>query len=329
MMKLVCLVCKNTCSKIYQNLFDNRYGAFGRYSVYRCNNCGFGRTEPAMSYKEIGKFYAKYYPLNLVTPRQVEQGVNVKPRWWVWVTGSGNIAHWLIKPKSTVLDVGSASGVSLLEIRKLGGVAFGVEPDPNAQKIAKKLKLQVFKGFITDNLFPNKRFDYITASQVIEHEPDPVGFLEAVSYHLNQKGKVILSFPNGDSLYRKIFGKLWINWHVPYHINHFTRKSFIYLSEQTGFRIVKIATVTPNLWTLLQFRMLFSGMKEGEKSSIWLTSQYADTNKQNSLLLKFGVTLLKLLVIIVIIPITVINRIVDLFGQGDSFILILEREYAK
>lgn len=322
-----CLICGSLCNIFQKKLFDDRYGAPGKYSIYKCNNCGFGRLEPVVNHKKISQFYSKYYPLNSITTEQVTKEINVKPKWLAWLTGTNNTTHWRILPKSTVLDIGSASGISLVEIKKIGGIAYGVEPDSNAQKIATKLKLQVYKGFITGNPFPGKKFDFITASQVIEHESDLSGFLEAVTKRLDQGGKIILGFPNGDSLYRKIFGKVWINWHVPYHINFFTKKSFSCLAKQTGLKIIQIDTVTPNLWTLLQFRTLFVKAKEGEKNPVWLINTYNNIAKRNPPILKYKIIFLKILITIIMIPVTIINRIVDLFGQGDSFIVILEKEY--
>lgn len=322
-----CLICKSPCGIFQKKIFDDRYGAPGKYSIYKCINCGFGRLEPVLNYQKIGQFYAKYYPLDLITAEQVKKRVNIKPKWLAWLTGTNNTAHWLIQPNSTVLDIGSGSCVSLLEIKKIGGRAYGIEPDPNAQKIAQQLKLKVFKGFISDNPFPNKRFDFITSSQVIEHEPDPVNFLKSTAQYLNQNGKVILSFPNSDSLYRKIFNKTWINWHVPYHINHLTKRSLHYLAKQTGFRVVKLTTVTPNLWTVLQLAMFLSKTKEGEKSSIWSVNQNTDILVKNSVLFKYKIIFLKIVIIMIKIPVAVVNRIMDIFGEGDSFLAVLEKKY--
>jgi len=314
-----CLICKSPCKIFQKNIFDDRYGAPGKYSIYKCSDCGYGRIKPLIDQEKIGKFYSEYYPLNLKTAEQVKKEANIKPKWLAWLMGTNNTAHWLIKPKSTVLDIGSASGISLMEIKKMGGDAYGVEPNPSAQKIAKKLGLHVYEGFITDNLFPKQEFDFITASQVLEHDPNPKTFLEAIRKKLKKNGIAILSFPNCDSIYRKIFKKKWINWHVPYHCNFFTKTSFIKITKFTGYKVLKMQTVTPNIWTILQVRRLFAKPEEGKKDAIWKV--------HNKSLGGVTIIILKLLRNIIMVVLIPINRLIDLFGQGDSFIVVLEKKY--
>lgn len=312
------MICKSSYKISQKNLSDDRYGAPGKYSIYKCKNCGFGRTKPVLDQKDIGQFYAKYYPLESITAEQVKKEINIKPRWLAWLIGTSNTAHWWIKPKSSVLDIGSASGISLMEIKKLGGEAYGVEPDSNAQKIAKKLNLNVYKGLITDNPFPGKKFDFVTASQVLEHDSNPKTFLKAIREKIKKNGVVILSFPNYDSVYQKIFGKKWINCHVPYHCNFFTKISFIKIAKLTGYKIIKIKTVSPNLWTILQIRRLLTKPEEGKKSAIWKV--------QNKSLGGVTIIILRLLLNIILVILIPVNRLIDLFGQGDSFVVFLKKD---
>lgn len=323
-----CPVCRNKMELYLYGLFDDRYGAPGRYSIYHCSKCGFGETYPRLKESEIGKFYAKYYPLSKTISATIRDSAKIPNRFYSWLCGTDNAAHYYISPKSKVLDIGSGSGRSLLEIEKLGGEAYGVEPDPSAQKIAKELKLHIHQGFITDNFFPGMKFDYITASQVIEHDPDPKTFMMAARGRLNKTGKVILSFPNIDALYRKICGRRWIHWHVPYHCNFFTVKSFSELAKNTGFRITRIRTITPNLWTILQIRMLMTKPKEGVASPVWSVKTQSSRARPTftSLVKRKFITSIIMLLSILIVP---INRIIDLFGQGDSFLVIMEKNYDR
>lgn len=320
--KIKCTVCNSNAYPFKDGLFDVRYGAPGKYSIYKCQKCSFGKTVPGLKVKEIGRFYAKYYPLKSVTPESVKKSVNIPSLWLAWLLGVDNTAHWYIRNNSIVLDIGCGTGQSLLEIEKLGGKAYGVEPDPSAQKIAKKLQFRVHQGFITDNFFPGIKFDYITASQVIEHDPDPKAFLQAVYKHLKDDGKVIMSFPNINSFYRFLFSRKWINWHVPYHCNFFSYKAFVMLIDSVGFKIRKITTITPTEWTVTQILMLMQKNSEGEPGFVWKMINDAKTNSDLSLL-KITKKLMKLFISI---PVILINRLVDLFGQGDSFLVVMEKK---
>lgn len=319
-----CLVCASPTKPFMIDLFDDRYGALGRHSVYRCVSCGFGRTHPGLKPAAIGQFYAKYYPLANLSAEAVRRQARVRPRLQAWLTGTDNTAHWHIKAGDKVLDIGSASGVSLLEIQSLGGDAYGVEPDPNATRLAKQLRLKVFTGFITDNPFPREKFDVISASQVIEHTPDPRAFLAAAARRLKNDGQVILSFPNADALYRKILGRHWLHWHIPYHYNFFTRRSFERLVEQSGLVVVKIRTITPNIWTLIQLRSLLTQPREGLMGPVWAAQHgHRQTGQSWSMIIKLvrygGVNVSSFVI-------ALINRVIDLFGQGESFLVFLKNK---
>jgi len=308
----------------YDSMFDDRYGAPGLYSIYRCKRCGFGRTDPVLEKEKIGKFYKRYYPLSVLSPSDVKKLAKVVPMFLAWAWGIDNTAHRHVGKDRDVLDIGSGSGTSLLEIEKVGSRGFGVEPDPNAQKIAKQLMLDVFEGFITDNPFPEKKFDYITGSQVIEHEPDPLRFLKSAKKKLKNGGQIILSFPNFDSVYRKIFGRRWLNWHIPYHINFFTGSSFEKLAKNAGLKIIKRRAITPNVWTLMQIRSLLISAKEGQKNPIWTSTTLRGDIWDSSFSLKNFI--LQSISTVFYILITPINRFIDSLGVGDSLFVILENE---
>lgn len=306
-----CVVCNSPTKLLIKDLFDDRYGAPNYFSIYECQKCGFGRVDPVLSKKEIGEFYRKYYPLSKYNSNVIKSNANVPNRLLSYLFGIDNTTHWLVKNNSNVMDIGSGSGQSLLEIQKLGSMAYGVEPDPSAQKIAKKLKLNVFKGFLSDNPFPKIKFDYITGSQVIEHEPDPLKFLKIAKSKLNLNGQVILSFPNHNSIFRKIFGKKWVNWHVPYHVNFFNKNSFTRLAKNAGLKVLKFRTITPNIWSVIQIRMLVSKNKMGEKNNVW------NTSKLN--------LLTRILQLAIFLFITPVNRLIDYLEMGDSILVILKK----
>lgn len=322
-----CLVCGARMKLVYEGLFDDRYGAPGKHDIYRCLSCGFGRTVPGLKPNDIGKFYAKYYPLSRQSAQAVRKSVSVLPKWQAWLKGTNNIAHHYIKPGMKVLDVGSASGVSLLEIQALGGKAYGVEPDQSAARLARQLKLKVFTGFITDNPFPGEKFDVITASQVIEHTPDPRKFLKALSFRLKDDGYAVLSFPNFDAFYRKVFGRRWLHWHVPYHYNFFTKDSFEELAKSVGLEVYKIKTITPNLWTIIQSRMLPQKPIERRIGNIWKAqhNNSGKPKKTNSLLSVLELTVRKILRV----RITLVNRTLDVAGYGESFLVFLAKSNKK
>lgn len=317
-----CSVCNSTMN-YHAKLFDDRYGSPNYYEVFICKKCGFGRTNPALQKDKIGAFYKKYYPLNKTTVGQIKKQVDIKNNFNKWLFGTNNISHLYIQRNSRVLDIGSASGVSLLEIKALGSEAYGVEPDPTAQVFAKKLGLNVYKGFISDNPFPKLKFDFVTASQVIEHEPDPIRFLLSAKKKLKKDGKLILTFPNLNAVYRYIFGRKWIHWHIPYHINHFTYESIYRLTKLTGLKVVKIKTITPNLWTIIQLRCLFVKNEVGIPSPVWNTNSIVQrVGRKDIYFTGLLINVINKIAPAFVLP---VNRVVDSLGYGESFLVELKK----
>jgi len=61
-------------------------------------------------------------------------------------------------------------------------------------------------------------------------------------------GEVWISLPNARSWLAAAFGREWINWHVPFHITHFTRERLAALLGECGFELVSARQISPALW---------------------------------------------------------------------------------
>ncbi|MBT4552503.1 class I SAM-dependent methyltransferase [bacterium] len=322
--KISCQICSGKTTKEYQGLYDDRYGAKGKQDVYICQDCGFGKTTPGLSKKSIGQLYQKHYPLSQVDINKLTQAPTIPTKFIAWFKGLNHTTHWQAKKGQQVLDIGSGSGRSLVEISSIGGTAYGVEPDSTGKTIAKKADLNVYTGFIQDNPFPNQKFDLVTASQVLEHDPDPNSFIKACANKLNKNGQIILSFPNLNALTRHLLKNQWIHWHVPYHLNFFTKKSIQLLAKKNNLKVKKISTTTPNLWTALQIQsLIYKKPFEGKKSFMW--SRIDNSFSKNTGNTSFVNRLIKIITNIFILIIATPNRILDLFLLGDSWLVVLEK----
>jgi SAM-dependent methyltransferase len=315
-----CKICQSECRLISKDLFDDRYGYPGKFSIYECINCGFALTEPQLKKEQMKELYTNYYPRKNTTVKEVRDAARYKSgilfKIKSWINGWDNTCHYYIKPKSKVLDIGCGNGFSLLEIKSQLGEAYGIEEDRNIEPIARELSLNIFFGSLEQASYPNIYFDYITMSQLLEHIPDPIDFLNLAIKKLSPTGKIIMSFPNKNSIYRKINKSKWINWHIPYHLNFFTNRSIKILAKQLNLKIDKCKTVTPNCWVEMQLRSNLEAHKEGEKSKIWYPINI--TNKKEVLQASFLHVINYLF-----IP---ANRIVDLCMQGDSFLVIMSKK---
>jgi len=137
-----------------------------------------------------------------------------------------------VSAKGKILDIGCSYGVLLQILREKGGDVYGVETNLRFVKICREKGLNVIYGTLKDAKYPNSFFDIIILSQVIEHVPSPTEILKEVWRILRPGGRVFIYCPNADSYLRKIFGKYWHGWHIPFHFYAFTEVNLPPLSRQ-------------------------------------------------------------------------------------------------
>jgi SAM-dependent methyltransferase len=321
-----CIACGGANKPYIDEIWDDRYGSPGTFSILKCVDCGQMVTSPLLSEQDLPALYSRYYPRGSVDFAAIKREADLVLLPGAEQTrhrnGTDNQGHYLVKPGQKVLDIGCGSCVSLLEIGNLGGEAWGIETDPNVRAIADHFGLTVHIGSIHDNPFPGEEFDLIVLNQVIEHVPDPGALLTLVRGRLRVGGKVILGTPNSGSLNKKISGRKWINWHIPYHLHHYNRASFGRIAEQAGYRVLSVRTITPNLWTILQLRAYGDETVEGQPSTAW-TGSGPSIPGAPSVAARWKHRFASRVTGISMKTIAPFNRTVDALGLGDSMLVEL------
>lgn len=324
-----CGICGGQTKIYLKDVFDDRYGYPGMFALSRCCSCDAIETLPRLSESELPSLYTTYYPrrnldISVIAPPQVSPNT-WRQRMLRWLNGTNNQGQYCAKPGMKVLDYGCGAGQSLLDLRELGAEGYGVEADRNVARIAQHHGINIYIGSIFDNPFPNVKFDLIILNQVLEHVPDPVRLLQVLSERLQDGGRLVLAVPNADSLYRRLFGRLWINWHIPYHLHHFNKRSLRTLAARKNWRLVGIRTITPNLWTVLQIRAVFSTTTLGVPNPMWTPALGGEEASNPSFVKRIARKLLSTGIRLVAPVIGMANRTVDALGWGDS--LFVELEY--
>lgn len=325
-MSVPCIVCGSPTTPFIEKIWDDRYGHPGEFGIDRCTQCGQMVTLPPLTEADLPALYSGYYPRTGIDFAALEREAALVRRplaaFRRWLAGTDNQGHYTARPGNRVLDIGCGSCLSLLEMRHLGVEPFGVETDPNVATIAERYGLRVHIGSVHDNPFPDTTFDLIVLNQVIEHVPDPAALLELVGSRLTPGGEVVLAFPNVGSLVRRLSGRRWINWHVPYHQHHFTRRSFARLAEKCGFTVVHGRTATPNLWTMLQISASRGSPDRGDASQTWGAVDSVTPRWRRRLV--GGVRRAAMLVVAPVVTVT--NRIIDALGFGDSIVVRVRKK---
>jgi SAM-dependent methyltransferase len=187
-----------------------------------------------------------------------------------------------------VLDIGCGFGESLGYHRARGCDVYGVEADENIRRISERFGYKVHVGLFDPNVYEANFFDFVTMSQVIEHVTKPLQALRGIAQVLKPGGVAILSTPNVDGWGAKAFGRRWINWHAPYHLQFFTPYSMRLAAEQADLSVERTLTITSSAWLHYQWIHLLTCPSMGQPSVFWAP------RGQKSLIQKFAVKALSL-----------------------------------
>ena len=314
----ICPICKGSSKKIF-SLYDDRYGHPDKFIYCQCSFCKHIFLENPLSNKEILQLYTKFYSRKKVSVK------NLRPRkklssFELWKTGGLASAYQWVPPRCKVLDIGCGMGESVFYHKLRGCDAYGIDPDENVLRTKNTFNLNLKHGVFDENSYPNDKFDYITLDQVLEHSNNPIQFMRNVNKSLTKMGRCIISFPNASSLLRKFFGKKWLHWHPPYHVNFYSKRSFENICNMSGFKIIKYKNVTYTAWNFYQVCHLIYYPKKGFASEFWIGTRNKKLNLIRKSLKKindlsyqnFGIH-------------CIFSRLLDAFGLGDNNLFLLEK----
>jgi SAM-dependent methyltransferase len=199
-------------------------------TVLRCHDCGFGFQQQRLSGEELSHLYRRM-------DTSVYQGE---------IDGRRRTArrHFEIVSryirKGRLLDVGSASGLFLMEAANAGWEVCGVEPSEELCAVARQNlsgRGQIECATL-ENSTLRPAFDALTLWDVLEHVPGPIQFLTACRRRLHPGGYLFLNVPDLDSREAKILGSRWPLL-LPEHLNYFNRRSLLRCGESAGLELVR------------------------------------------------------------------------------------------
>ena len=311
-----CPICYGQKTRKAFELYDDRFGFPGKFTVFKCKGCNHLFLIGEFSDEILKMFYTEYYPRSTFDLKQYRPAKEVKG-FKSWLNGESRSAYSWVPENVRVLDIGCGFGESLGYHKARGSDVYGVEADENIRRIADKFGFKVHAGLFASDLYEENFFDYVTMDQVIEHVTDPVSTMKSIAKVLKQRGAVVLSTPNSNGWGTKLFGRRWINWHAPYHLQYFSRTSMSIAAQQAGLYIDKSITITSSEWLFYQWIHLFTYPKMGEPSFFW------SPNRRQSFRLKM---LLRILTLVHRSKINhIITRFFDAIGMGDNYLYFLRK----
>ena len=243
---------------------DYRYGHFEMFNIVKCNNCRLIYMNPRPTSESILTLYDKYYTpkddLQLLPKLENKRLMMNLKKLWHKLNGQ-YIDEIISKAKGKVLDVGCGNGYLLLPLKDKGCEVYGVEINYKSVNVCNELGLKVFCGTLEDANFPDEFFDIVILSQVLEHLSSPKVSLRKTFRILKPSGKVFIYCPNANSYLSRLFSKYWHGWHLPFHFYVFTKDTIEKLAVETGFKINRISTITPDNFFIVSLKDYFFGEK--------------------------------------------------------------------
>lgn len=248
--KFHCLLCGAQMQVTLCGLTDNRFGSPGQYSIAQCTRCGILQTAPTPEPQEVKQLYETYYNFGGevgTTYTKLRKTFFSSLASRLWVAIDGDISFHSRRGRGHLLDVGCNEGRGMVFYRLNGFEPEGLELNERAAQNAR------IAGFVVhtsplEEFQPEEPFDVVVLSNVIEHSVNPKAMLKNVRRVLKPGGHVLISCPNSQSWLRWLFGSSWINWHVPFHLFHFSNKTLGQLLQDAGFEITDLKYVTPSHW---------------------------------------------------------------------------------
>ncbi|TMQ24259.1 MAG: class I SAM-dependent methyltransferase [Deltaproteobacteria bacterium] len=204
------------------------YAPLGSYRIDACGGCGAGATIPRPTADELARCYEATYSYSTHDLIEAEK----RRRAAALLAWSGAVT-------GRILDVGCMFGFLLDEARGRGLVSHGIELSAGAAAAATARGHDVFAGTIEDFARdrPGLRFDAIFAQHVLEHVPDPRGFLATARALLSPGGKLVLCVPNFEARLRKVARSGWGWYQVPVHLHHFSSRALHRLLDDAGLAV--------------------------------------------------------------------------------------------
>jgi 2-polyprenyl-3-methyl-5-hydroxy-6-metoxy-1,4-benzoquinol methylase len=242
-----CYSCGGAGVALYDELRDELFSAPGSWALRRCEHasCGLLWLDPMPLADDLARAYEDYYTHDTSAGSRGRNAVKAVYRllvdaflWPLGIPAERRRTDLMLiggRPPGTVLDIGCGHGVFLAQLAMRGWRVSGIDFDPVAVAAARAQHLDVEVGTVDTLVDSGRTFDYVTASHVVEHVPDPVHFLAQCRRLLKPGGSAIVRTPNANSLGHRRYGRAWRGLEPPRHLHIFTPAAFVACARRAGF----------------------------------------------------------------------------------------------
>lgn len=246
-----CSICRNQVFPKFSAPCDYRKPNIPKdYEIYWCPECDYGLVWERPSKEEIACYYVldDYYTHDVTTARANNKEAAFLDRLRVhiaWRMDAGEeltpreVIPLLEENNPTMCEIGCGNAGNLAAFQAAGFSVFGVEPDPAAREVAKRVTGNIFDGTGEElpDAITNRKYDVVLMSHVLEHCLDIHAAVTNAQSILKEGGIYIVETPNCQSLGFRSYGGEWPMSDIPRHLNFFTPDSLKNLLKSHGFDV--------------------------------------------------------------------------------------------
>ena len=208
------------------------------FAFVRCGACSLVYQNPRPVFEDVRKRYAgQYFSYELENERNFFGLMKLGLR----DIGFNELTRSLPGPRS-FLDIGCATGMLIESMKGEGWDARGVDVcRESAEYGIAHRGVPIFVGTLEEARFPAESFSVVHFSHLIEHVPDPRGFLSEVRRILAPQGYAIITTPNVDGFQARLFGKGWRSA-IADHLTLFSKRTLGKMIVESGFEVRQTVT---------------------------------------------------------------------------------------
>lgn len=211
-------------------------------AIVSCRACGFSYVNPRLPSEVLHRKLQEWAEQDVVDDERLR--VAFEPSTMDFYRAYyDSLEPHVRTPGRRQLDVGCATGALLSVGRDRHWEVEGVELGKASARYASDVLGMRIHNESLYEFTPTGPYDLVSFLEVIEHLEHPAKALAHLHGLLREDGLLLLSTPNFDSLYRRLFGTDW--WVVnceDEHIMFFTPKSIRFALEQAGFEVLELRT---------------------------------------------------------------------------------------
>jgi 2-polyprenyl-3-methyl-5-hydroxy-6-metoxy-1,4-benzoquinol methylase len=244
---------------------------YGEVQLFRCDYCKLIFSDRYPDGFDPRSLYSTYYKNEIAGGRfrfGIERLIRGLRLWRALKVAT-------IAPAArSILDIGCGRGLMLHYLRRVFGYrrAVGTQIAENMYRYARDvLGLEVYDRDLLELQLASGSFDIVSIWHVLEHVPDPDGYIERCADLLRPGGRLVIEVPNYASWSRRLTGRHWLGLDLDYHLAFFTPQSLIALVRRHSFRVDRVNTFSMEYSTFISAQSIASRITGTDQSVFnWL-----------------------------------------------------------